>query len=267
MRTVVLLRPDEDTWAEEQAASKFLPVLHSIEEVSSGDLVVGRFSLHPFYDLIEQEINARGAQLLLPYQQYEYIADMRNWYPDLSEFTPRTWFGQSPSCVPSDVPGPFFVKGITNSLKSTWSRAFAQDREDLGRVLAESQADALVGAQPSVVRQWVPLRTFFAKANGQPVTEEYRFFILDGQVLSSGFYWASQADKVKATGFVPDSSRIDSVWLAQVIARVPVRFFALDVAVTADGGLLVVELNDPGLSGLCGNDPRVLYRKLSLLTG
>jgi hypothetical protein len=65
------------------------------------------------------------------------------------------------------------------------------------------------------------------------------------------------------TGFRPDPSRVDPIWLSEVISRIPVRHYVLDVGVTETGGLVVVELNDPSMSGLCGNDPHALYANLA----
>jgi hypothetical protein len=263
MRPVLLVRASEDTDGEAAVAASYLPVYTDVSDVCLGDLVVGRFSLFPFYDWIQSELQSRGAELLVSYEDYQYIADMRNWYDVLSDVTPRTWFGGSVAAIPPEYSGPFFVKGVANSRKSTWSNAYARDRVDLTRVLAELSEDPFISQQVIAIRDWVPLHTLFSKANGQPVTEEYRFFILDGEVLSAGYYWASKVQRVMETGFRPDPSRVDPIWLNDVISRIPVRHYVLDVGVTETGGLVVVELNDPSMSGLCGNDPHALYANLA----
>ena len=263
MRPVVFMRIAEEDLDEAHVASQYLPVLTDLDEVRSGDLVIGRFSLFPFYDLIQHEVQVRGASLLVPHTDYQYIADMQNWYADLTDVTPRTWFGTDVTRIPDEYAGPFFVKGVTNSRKSVWSNAYARNRADLSRVLAELSEDPFIGQQTIAVRDWVPLRTFYAKANGQPVTEEYRYFILDGEVVSVGYYWASQVRRVLETGFTPDPARVDRDWLRNVTSRIPVRHYVLDVGITQAGDPIVVELNDPSMSGLCGNDPHVLYRNLA----
>jgi hypothetical protein len=56
------------------------------------------------------------------------------------------------------------------------------------------------------VRQYIPLKNFGTGINGLPITEEYRFFILDGKIISSDFYWSEHLEYIKEEyDFVPNS--------------------------------------------------------------
>jgi hypothetical protein len=232
--------------------------------IPSGSLVVGRYSVLPFYKELEEDLAALGSLLINTYQQHCYVADLWNWYHDLQEFTPKTW--SRASDVPLDQPGSFFLKGATNSKKHNWnSHAFASSRKDVGRILVNLQNDGLVGTQNIYVRQFVPLKTYCIGINDMPITEEYRFFIFGGRILSGGFYWSSHTEELADMGIRPDVTAVPTDFLDKVIGLVgdKIRFWVLDVARTVTGEWIVVELNDGCQSGLSDNDPNTLYANMA----
>ena len=93
---------------------------------------------------------------------------------------------------------------------------------------------------------------------------EYRFFCLDGKILSSGFYWINFADEIK--DLIPTKTPDGATKLVEQVLRIledKIRFVVVDVALKADGNeWIVVELNDGQQSGISMNDPEVLYKNL-----
>lgn len=253
---------DDRDETEAETAAQYLPVITDVSQVKPGDVVIGRFSLFPFYEWIQEEVEAKGGELMVPYEDYQYIADMQQWYPDVEGITPRTWFGTDLAQIPADV-NEFFVKGVTNSRKAVWSNAYAHDRDALQRIMNELQEDPFISQQTLAIREWVPLRTFYHLPNGMPITEEYRFFILNGKVMSSGYYWESQRETLATMGIELSPRNIPDEFLQDVIRRVQVNHYVVDIGVTAEGNPIVIELNDPSMSGLGGNDPNVLYRNIA----
>jgi len=257
-RLVVLFRTFEHE-DEAQVAIRHLRLITRLEEVRAGDLVVGRFSLTPFYEALEAEILARGAHLAVPYADARYIADM-DWVKDLKGMTPATWIGGDVSAIPADLPHGYFVKGVTHSRKHEWSRCYARTHGELPGLIEGLRADPLIGSQAIAVREFVPLHVYGTTETGLPISEEYRLFVFDGRVMSAGFYWSSYAARFSIEA---DPARIPSAFIAEVISRIPLRHFVMDIGITADESPIVIELNDPGLCGLSGNDPETLYAALA----
>jgi hypothetical protein len=257
-RPVVLFRAF-DHEAEAQVAARHLPVIERLEDLRPGDLVIGRFSLVPFYEAVEAEVRSCGAELLVPHSDARYLANME-WVKDLGDLTPATWIGGDVSAIPADLPHGYFVKGVTHSRKHEWGRCFAASHDQLAGLIEDLRRDPLIGGQAIAVREFVPLHTYGTTETGLPIAEEYRLFVLDGRVLSSGFYWSSYAARF---GISSDPTRLPSEFITKAISRIPLRYFVMDVAITADGSSIVIELNDPGLSGLSDNDPEVLYAALA----
>lgn len=246
--------------AELAAAAAWFPCVPRRTAAAPGDLVVGRYSVLPFYDELEADLTSLGAQLINSSSQHRYVADLSAWYPALRELTPETWFRWDD--VPDDV-GPLVVKGRTNSRKFSWrTHMFAADKKAASEVAWRLEEDAVVGNQDLCFRRFVPLRTYLEGLSGLPITEEYRFFVCDGQILCGAYYWSGFEEEVPDA---PDAARVPRAFLDEVLRRVgrSVRFYVVDVAKTDTGEWIVVELNDAQMSGLSCNDPAVLYRELA----
>lgn len=237
-------------------------VVNSRIDASAGDLVIGRYSVLPYYLELERDLTKIGARLINSYRQHNYIADLREWYQDLSEFTPKTWFRLE------DVPhnaGPFVVKGKTNSKKFQWNELmFAKDWDAIGPIYSALLNDGLIGEQDVYVRQYIPLKTYMTSFYDLPITDEYRFFYYKGQVISSGYYWSSHVQDLMDLHICPNPSNVPWSIITKVgeIVKSKAPFVAADFAQTADGNWILIELNDGQMSGLSENQPNLLYSNL-----
>jgi len=234
-------------------------------EVRPGDLVIGRYSVIPLYRELEADVRALGGTLINSATQHEYIADIRNWYGDLQDLTPKTWF----RLEDVDAPGPFVLKGGINSRKHDWqTHMFAAGWEEAGRVHARLSSDGLIGRQEIVIRRHVPLVTYGTLIGGLPITQEYRYFVADGCIVTSQFYWA---DFLEDAGLevAPDPPPAVAPFVKQVIARIGAqgRFYTVDVGVQPDGQPILIELNDGQMAGLCGASAHTFYGNLAHVLG
>jgi len=245
--------------AELTAARASFPSVPLRTQVPSGAVAIGRYSVLPFYKELADDLGERNASLINSFAQHRYVADVSSWYPDLARLTPETWLAWED--IPDDV-GALVVKGRTNSRKFSWkTHMFAESKRAASEVAWRLLEDAVIGDQDLCFRRYVPLRTYHLGLQGLPITEEYRFFVCDGEVLCGAYYWSGHADDVDDT---PDPARIPKAFLDDVIARVGnrVRFYVVDVGITAEGQPIVIELNDGQMSGLSDNDPTRLYTRL-----
>ena len=245
--------------AELAAARASFPSVALRTQVPSGAVAIGRYSVLPFYKELTDDLVERGASLINSFAQHRYVADVSRWYGDLTGLTPETWLSWDE--VPEDA-GPLVVKGRTNSRKFSWkTHMFAESKRAAADVAWRLLEDAVIGDQDLCFRRYVPLRTYHVGLQGLPITEEYRFFVCDGEVLCGAYYWSGHVDDI---GDTPDPARIPKSFLDEVLARVgkAVRFYVVDVGITAEGKPIVIELNDGQMSGLSDNDPARLYARL-----
>lgn len=264
MNNVILFRKLDKTEETEKeflaAQAHFTVSVSRNAEVCKGVLVVGRYVVLPFYREVETDLGMVGSRLINTFQQHQYIADLQNWYKDLEGMTPRTWFRMED--VPDDI-GAVVVKGETNSKKHLWdTHMFARDKTEAIKIMMRLWDDGFLSSQRIYIREFVPLRKFFTGLHGLPITEEYRFFICNGEVLSGGYYWSSHAED--ALEFQVSPQEVPLSFLNDIISRVGNKalFYVVDVARTVKGKWIVVELNDGQMSGISENDPNILYKNL-----
>lgn len=264
MTPIVYFRPDLAFDEERKAAERHFTVVGRrtalMTACESGALAIPRYSALPYNKELCEDLEALGAVPINTYRQHCYTADLRNWYHDLGEVTPRTWFAMDQ--LPDE--GPFVLKGQTNSKKFLWdTHMFARDRREAMEVFCRLSNDGTVGHQQIYARQYVPLRKLDQGLHGLPISEEYRFFVLDGMLVAGGFYWASHSEDL-AGKF--DVGNVPSHFIDYVISRVSpkVRFWVMDIARTEAGDWIVVEINDGQQSGLSCIDPDFFYSSLAL---
>ncbi len=263
MRPVVLFRKDLVGEDEVEACASRLPFVYQRAEIKPRQLIIPRYSALPHYKELEADVNILGGTLINSYRQHCYVADIRNWYYDLADMTPRTWFAMDQ--IPDA--GPFVLKGQTNSKKFFWNtHMFANNKTEAMDVYLKLAIDGYVGNQQIYCRQYVPLKKLGTLLNGLPISEEYRFFVLDGEVLTGEFYWSEVCDPSDFdVKFTPGAELVPEAFLQSVIDIVSphIRFFVVDIARTEAGEWIVIELNDGQQSGLSGNKPEVLYSKIA----
>ncbi len=265
-RSVILYRGREFENAElpaAEAAGFFCT--DSRLDIEEDDLVVGRYSVLPFYREQERDVCAKNASLINSYRHHQYVADLGQWYADLEPLTPRTWGPGEYGSLPDGKA--FVVKGQTNSKKFLWNtHMFAPDRDGVRDVLHRVMNDTLLSEQAIYVREYVPLKKLGEGLNGLPITHELRFFVINRQILCGAFYWSSHADELKERGVIlPAADDVPAAFLYDIVSRVgdKVRAYGFDVAQTEDGRWILIELNDLQMSGLSENDPTVFYQRMA----
>lgn len=227
-------------------------------------IVVGRYSVLPFYVEIEKSLKEINSKLINSYEQHKYIADLRNWYEDFKDITPKTYF--SVSELPNDENSKWFLKGETNSKKFQWNtHCFAVGKRNAIETMCRLQQDGLISTQEIYAREFVPLQTYMEGFYGLPITKEFRVFIGYGKILGAGYYWASHVEDLKEEGIeIPKISEIPYDFLADICNRVKNKapFVVVDVAQTQSGHWIVVELNDGQMSGLSMVPAKEMYENL-----
>lgn len=258
----ILFRHCRDTLEEFEIARSLLgdnTVVCNRSECRPGSLVVGRYSVLPYYKESFDDLKVRGATLIHTPEQHNSIADLRVWYPYLEHLTFKSYWDKGYATVPDSEHG-WVVKGKTNSRKQLWNtHMFAKDRQSLRDVMYRLMDDTLIGQQELIIREFEPLEHVEDSLNGLQASNEWRFFILDDKILVHGFYWSWVEDPLEEI----EQAGIDVVQEAiTALKPLGLRFYVLDVAKTVAGQWKVVEVNSGQMSGLSLCDPTALYQNL-----
>ena len=256
MDPILLFRREVVSKYERKFAKKHLRVEES-RVLCRGAIVVGRYSILPFYDELDRDLNLIGSRLINTPDEHRWITSF-DYYSAVREFTPRTW--DDDNIHTCDHPGPFVVKGKMSSKKHRWKSLMFADSKRRALALAdELKEDSEIREQGVVYREYVPLRTYEIGPHELPQTNEWRFFFLGDKLLGHGYYW-SLSDCARNATLAPAG-----IQLAQSVARrvsQHATFYTLDVAETADGRWLLIEINDGQMAGPCEVDLDTLYGNL-----
>lgn len=228
-------------------------------------LVIGRYSVLPFYKELEDDVKFNGYDLINTYSQFKYIADMQNWYQDLKEFTPYTWFSMQ-EYLADTYEGPVVLKGETNSRRDKWkTHMFANNKDEAREVNGRLLDDGLISQQQIYIRKYEPLVKLIDGVNGMPIPNEWRFFILYGQVIADGFYWSTYAEDIAEKMGV--NGTIEAPFpgfIRNIVEKIGDKsnFYTIDIAQGQNGLWHVIELNEGQMSGLNGIDRKRFYSNM-----
>ena len=264
LHPVILFRETLSEEKEINIAKNYFDCVFNRTDIGPGQLIIPRYSALPFYKELEYDVNNLGSGLINSYKQHRYVADLMNYVEDLGDLTPKTWM----RLEDIDEDGPFILKGETNSKKFLFdSHFFAQTKRDAIDVYCRLMDDGMISDQHIYIRKFIPLKNYLIGLRGLPISDEYRFFILDGKVISGGYYWSNYDEE--DLGHKTDPKSVPEDFLNLAISKTcdKIRFYAMDVAQTAEGKWIVIELNDGQQSGLSCNDPDVLYKGLRATIG
>lgn len=216
------------------------------------------------YELLYEALLAKGLKLINDPVQYRHCHFLPGWFDLLKEHTSKSvWFpieelGDSLSgpILKKLLAGlsifegsPAIVKDYVKSEKHRWHEAcFIPDSRDSSVVFRvsskflELRGHNLQGGL--VFRQFEEFKPLTTHSqSGMPLIEEYRLFVMDGQIV----HWIPYWEEGEYNGQPPLAEFAE-------IARIPrSRFFSMDIAQTKDGRWLVVELGDGQVTGLPDN--------------
>jgi hypothetical protein len=218
--------------------------------------IICRYGVLPHYQELEQDLIQLNAKLINSYEQHLFVANFE-YYQILKKFTPKTWF----NIQDINEPGPFIVKGITNSKKMNWNKyMFAVDKKDAMEKMFLLQEDSYLNNQPIIFRKYEKLKTFELGLNELPITNEFRFFYLNGNLIDFGYYWTIS----DFTGEINQAGMIFANKIAQII-KDKINFVVIDIAQKEDGSWILIELNDGQMSGLATIPADRFYSNLAKL--
>ncbi|MEO5929068.1 MAG: ATP-grasp domain-containing protein [Candidatus Kapaibacterium sp.] len=221
------------------------------------------------YDRLYNALRDRGYLLINTPDAYLHCHYLPESYAIIAAHTPSTiWIGLED--MPSadgviDRLVPFggkslIIKDYVKSRKHEWSEACyipdASDRGAAARVVEtfiERQGAELAGGL--VFREFVELRPLAAHSrSGMPLTQEFRRFYLDGNVLLTAEYWEEGEYDIE-----PPPEHL----FQEIAGNVRSRFFTMDIACDINGTWLIVELGDAQVAGLPeAIDPSDFYRDI-----
>jgi len=218
------------------------------------------------YENLGRELQLRGYSLFTSTKAYANANYFPNYYEKIINLTPpAVWvagvdFRQAWMKAKELGEPPYIIKDYVKSAKELWNEACYIPANaskskfyDACRRLVKYRGDGF--ERGIVIRPYVPLRFLDDNPFGsQPIFEEYRLFFLNGSLFWTSAYDRVGGDHTDFSKFLSLGDSIDS------------PFFTADIARTADGDLILIELGDGCVSSLPPSVLRIqFYKKLAEL--
>lgn len=260
MKSVILFRTDDNQQEYQIANSIWKNDLYRFRtSIPSNSIVIGRYSVLPFYQELEDELRINNSRLINMHEQHLFISKMQ-YYNMIKSYTPETWFNKGYQNVPDSNTG-WIVKGETNSKKFQWNtHMFASNRDELKQVMNNLLEDSFISSQNLIIRKYVPLVKLDEGLNGLQFTKEYRLFYYKNQYIDGSFYWSNMENAHKYNK-VPNEALSIGNKVSNILSKY-VNFYVIDVAETQSGEWIVIEVNDGQMSGLSMINPTNFYINL-----
>lgn len=213
------------------------------------------------YAGIETYLEENGMKLLIHEAEHLRCSTIEKWYPSLKEKTPFTIvYDELPPIdeLLKDFSFPVFIKGNRQTNRHKKSQCIIEDAEAYERLCLEWEKDPVLHWQKVAVREYVPLLTVddVSFPDQVPISYEFRFFYFEGKCMGYGPYWyMGHTYTMLPEDIAPALELAD--WAAE---RLMVSFPAIDLAKTASGEWIIIEVNDAQESGFVGLNPIPLWK-------
>lgn len=212
------------------------------------------------YAGIEDALEEQGMKLLVLQKEHLRCSTIEKWYPILKGKTPFTKiYEELPDVteVLNDFTFPVFIKGNRQTNRHKRSQCIIENADQYLNLQKGWKRDPILAWQKVAVREFIPLLTIDSESfpDQVPISYEFRFFYFEGKCMAYGPYWTIgnrydlQEEELSKVFKLTD-------WAAE---KLGVSFPAIDVAKTAEGEWIIIEVNDAQESGFVGVNPLILW--------
>ena len=208
----------------------------------------------------EAALKERGMKLLVHEGEHLRCSTIEHWYPALKERTPFTIvYDRLPDVeeILRNFSFPVFIQGNRQTNRHRRSQCIVEDAEQYQALREAWKRDSVLSRQKAAVREYMPLLEVDSGSHPDQVLICYafRFFYFEGKCMAYGPCWRTDRPYALPEGELPEVLRLTD-WAAE---RLGVIFPAIDVAKTASGEWIIIEVNDAQESGFAGANPLVLW--------
>lgn len=212
--------------------------------------------------VIHEAAFAKNIRLFNTPDQHTRAQEFDVAYPFIEDLTPRSLTLRSSVDCPRaarEIGFPMFLKGAVQSRKARgWRACVARDEAELNELAAHLWSLENRSRGRVIARELVKLR-HSRTHDDFPLGREYRVFLLQGEILSLGYYWPG-ADPLAALSHA--ETQAVRALAFEAARRLQVPYIAVDIRQLENEKWIVIEVGDAQFAGLSCNSPLALWNRL-----
>lgn len=222
---------------------------------------VSRIGATNDYEKRYNDLLSNNIRLIHSPEDYRKTSFLPSWYPLIKEYTPRSiWFDKFPELedVQRTFSFPIFVKGERQTNRHSRQQSIINNDTEYRWIKTVWDRDPILHWQRVVIREFIKLQSV-APDDGISMIKsfEFRTFWWKNACVSIGNYWTSESYRLN------DLDRGKILALGNTVCnKLNVTFLVIDVAKTASGDWIVIEVNDGQDAGYAGNNPFFLWNNI-----
>ncbi len=212
------------------------------------------------YEGIAKTLNEIDMKLLVSVEEHNRCSTIEGWYPVIKKKTPFTRvydsFPQTKELL-RDFSFPVFIKGNRQTNRHIRSQCIITNSQEYEALQAQWCYDPILSWQKVAIREYVHLQVIDANSFPDmiPISYEFRFFYFGGKCMAYGPYWGAYRSYSLSQDDLKEALHLTD-WVAECLDA---KYLAIDIAKTASGEWIVIEVNDAQESGFVGVDPYILW--------
>ena len=215
------------------------------------------------YAGIETALEEIGMKLLIHEAEHLRCSTIEKWYPVLKSKTPYTKvYEELPDTegLLEDFSFPVFIKGNRQTNRHKKSQCIIESAAQYEALRQEWREDPVLSWQKAAVREYIPLMMIDDTSfpGMVPISYEFRLFYFKGKCMAYGPYWYMGNKYSLPKEELAEVMKLTD-WAAERLGTI---FPAIDVAKTASGEWIIIEVNDAQESGFVGINPIVLWKNI-----
>jgi hypothetical protein len=224
------------------------------------------------YETLFNELLSRNYKLINTPNEYINCHYLPNSLQLINDFSPKTIFQKIENEESIDIliekakifsGKPVIVKDYVKSEKHYWETAcFVENSSNIGKL--RQTINNFIELCDNSINEGIVIREFIELKNltnhsksGMPLSEEYRLFFLNNELLCIYNYWEEGVYSNKC---------IDTNIFEVIAKKIESNFFTMDIAKDKNGKNVIIELGDGQVSGIPENESKYdFYNKLKNL--
>ena len=215
------------------------------------------------YELAYHILQNHGLRLINSPEEFAKSEYFNQFYPIIKDDSIESGITdnlEEAKIIAKQLHYPVFLKGSIQSLKKLgWKNCIANNDDELEAIFKKLKANIDFSLGKIIIRKYERLNYKEIGGNGIPKAHEYRFLVLNEQVIDYSYYWNGENPFELTAQKTHELKHL----VGEIGAKVNVPYISVDIAETVDNQWKVIEIGDGQFSDIRNISALKLWTKIN----